>query len=554
MQLKATSDLWWKNTVIYCLDVEVFLDGNGDGIGDFAGLTSRIDYLAGIGVTCLWLMPFYPSPNRDDGYDISDFYNVHPDYGTLGDFVEFMRTAKDRGMRVIIDLVMNHTSDQHPWFQAARADRNSPFRDFYIWQDERPEEKPGDLVFPGTETSNWDFDRKAGQYYLHRFYKHQPDLNIMNPAVRDEIHKVIGFWLELGVDGFRVDAVPFMIETMGVDGKPEDNPHDYLRDIRAFTSRRNGTAILMGEVNLEPNALRAFFGDEDGDELHMILSFTINQALYLALVREQAAPIEEALRALPPIAIENGWANFVRNHDELSLDKLSDEERQEVFAAFGPDEEMQIYGRGLRRRLPTMLGGDERRLRLAYSLMFTLPGIPTLFYGEEIGLAENLDIEGRYAVRVPMQWSDEPHGGFAPAGTKTLRRPAVTDPRFSAERINVAAQRRDPHSLLNWMERMIRQRKERPEIGWGICQLVETADPAIFAHRCDWDESAVLVVHNLTGKHTATAVPLGPDERLSEILSDSDYPAPPEGRDELEVAGYGYRWFRIRRDGQRILA
>jgi maltose alpha-D-glucosyltransferase/alpha-amylase len=554
MQLKATSDLWWKNTVIYCLDVEVFLDGNGDGVGDFAGLTSRIDYLAGIGVTCLWLMPFYPSPNRDDGYDISDFYNVHPDYGTLGDFVEFMRTAKDRGMRVIIDLVMNHTSDQHPWFQAARADRNSPFREFYIWQDEKPEEKPGDLVFPGTETSNWAFDRKAGQYYLHRFYKHQPDLNIMNPAVRDEIHKVIGFWLELGVDGFRVDAVPFMIETMGVDGKPEDNPHDYLRDIRAFTSRRHGTAILMGEVNLEPKDLRRFFGDEDGDELHMILSFTINQALYLALAREQAAPLEEALRALPPIAIENGWANFVRNHDELSLDKLSDEERQEVFAAFGPDEGMQIYGRGLRRRLPTMLGGDERRMRLAYSLMFTLPGIPTLFYGEEIGLAENLDIEGRYAVRVPMQWSAETHGGFAPAETKTLRRPAVSDPRYNAERINVAAQRRDPNSLLNWMEQMIRQRKERPEIGWGQCQLIETADPAVFAHRCDWDESAVLVVHNLTGKHTTAAVPLGPDERLSEILSDSDYPTSPEGSDELELAGYGYRWFRIRRDGQRILA
>lgn len=554
MELKATSDLWWKNAVIYCLDVETFLDGDGDGVGDFAGLTSRIDYLSGIGVTCLWLMPFYPSPNRDDGYDISDYYNVHPDYGTLGDFVEFMRTAKDRGMRVIIDLVMNHTSNEHPWFQAARADRDSLYRDFYVWSDERPAEKPGDLVFPDVETSNWAFDRRAGQYYLHRFYSHQPDLNITNPAVRDEIHKVIGFWIELGVDGFRVDAVPFMIETMGTNAKGSGDPHEYLRSIRAFTSRRRGTAILLGEVNLHPDDQRTFFGDEDGDELHLILNFTINQALYLALVREQAAPIEEALRALPPIAVANGWANFVRNHDELSLDKLSEAERQEVFAAFGPDPDMQLYGRGLRRRLPTMLGGDERRLRLTYSLMFTLPGIPTLFYGEEIGLAENLAIEGRYAVRVPMQWSAEPHGGFSPSWTKTLRRPVVTDPRFGPERVNVAAQRRDHDSLLNWMERMIRQRKERPEIGWGVCRLIETEHPAILAHRCDWGESAILAVHNLAGRHSTTVVPLGPDERLTEILSDGDYPAPLEASGEIEVAGYGYRWFRIRRDGQRILA
>ena len=554
MQIKATSDLWWKNGVIYCLDVETFLDGDGDGVGDFAGLTSRIDYFAGLGVTCLWLMPFYPSPNRDDGYDISDFYNVHPDYGTLGDFVEFMRTARDRGLRVIIDLVMNHTSNQHPWFQVARADPASRFRDFYIWRDQPPKEKPNDLVFPGTETSNWAYDRSAKQYYLHRFYKHQPDLNITNPDVQDEIHKVIGFWLELGVDGFRVDAVPFMIETMGVEKDAISNPHDYLRDIRAFASRRQGTAILLGEVNLEPKDLRPFFGDEDGDELHMILSFTMNQALYLSLAREEAAPLEKALQALPPIAVENGWANFVRNHDELSLDKLTEEERQEVFAAFGPDKGMQLYGRGIRRRLPTMLDGDQRRLRLAYSLMFSLPGIPALFYGEEIGLAENLDIPDRYSVRTPMQWSAEPHGGFSPATVKTLRRPIPTDPRFAPERVNVADQRRDPDALLNWMERLIRQRKERPEIGWGRTTLVETASPAIFAHRCDWDESVVIIVHNLSGRHTTTEVTLGPDESLIEILSDQTYEPPVEKGKGIEIAGYGYRWFRVRKDGQRVLA
>jgi trehalose synthase len=553
MQIKVTSDLWWKNAVFYCLEVETFLDGNGDGIGDFAGLTSRIDYLSGLGVTCLWLMPFYPSPERDDGYDISDFYNVRPALGSLGDFVEFVRTAHDRGMRVVIDLVVNHTSDQHPWFQSARADRNSPYRDYYVWRDEPPADGAKDIVFPGTETSNWAYDRRAGQYYLHRFYKQQPDLNIVNPAVRDEICKIIGFWIQLGIDGFRVDAVPFLIETVGVSPEVAGDPHQYLRDIRAFLSRRYGTAIMLGEVNLQPEDQRLFFGDEDGDELHMILNFELNQALYLALAREQAAPLERAIAQDPAIASQNQWANFVRNHDELTLDKLSEEERQEVFAAFGPDKDMQIYGLGIRRRLPTMLGGDERRIRLAYSLMFSLPGTPILFYGEEIGLAENLAIEGRYAVRVPMQWSDEANGGFAPADVRELCRPIPEDSRFGPARVNVAAQRRDPESLLNWMERLIRQRRERPEMGWGRYQLVETAEPTIFAHRCDWDESAVLVVHNLGPRRAVTEVPLGKNEHLVEFLADEKYEPVDDDPRHLEVAGYGYRWFRVQFDGQRIL-
>lgn len=553
MQIKVTSDLWWKNAVVYCLDVETFLDGNGDGIGDFAGLTSRIDYLAGLGITCLWLMPFYPSPQKDDGYDIADFYNVHPDLGSLGDFVEFMRTANDRGLRVIIDLVVNHTSNQHPWFQTARADRNSRYRDFYIWLDERPKDGAKELVFPGDETSNWAYDRRAGQYYFHSFYRHQPDLNIDNPEVRDEINKIIAFWIQLGVSGFRVDAVPFLIESFGTN-QQEHEQHQYLRNLRAFMSRRLGNAILLGEVNLEPDDMRTFFGDEDGDELHMILNFYMNQALILALAREEAAPLEQAIAKLPPIPMASEWANFARNHDELSLDKLSEEDRQEVFALFGPDKGMQMYGRGIRRRLPTMLNGDERRLRLVYSIMFSLPGIPTIFYGEEIGLAENLAIEGRYAVRVPMQWSNEAHAGFSPAEVKELRRPVVTDPRFTPDRVNVADQRRDPDSLLNWMERLIRQRKERPELGWGAYRLVETADPTTFAHRCDWDEAAVLTIHNLGPRRTVTEVPLGRNEHLVEIFADQSYDPMGDQPGQVEVGGYGFRWFRVQFDGQRILS
>ena len=404
MMLARTSDLWWKNAIIYCLDVETFQDSDGDGSGDFGGLTERIDYLAGLGVTCLWLMPFFPSPNRDDGYDVTDYLSVDPRLGTLADFVEFVRTATDRGIRVIVDLVVNHTSDQHPWFQAARADPDSRCRNYYVWRDEPPENGPAGLVFPDQEESNWEYDKKAGQYYLHRFYKHQPDLNVANPAVRDAIAKIAGFWLELGLAGFRVDAVPFLLELDGITGDVDLDPHQFLRNLRAFVGRRRGDAMLMGEVNLEPEDVRRFFGDEDGDELHMCLNFNLNQSFALALAREDAAPLIHGLRSLPSLPPDAQWANFVRNHDEWSLDKLTEAERQELFQQFGPKPDMQLFGRGLRRRLPTMLNGDQARIRMAYSLAFALPGAPVLFYGEEIGMAENLAIPGRGPGRTPMQW------------------------------------------------------------------------------------------------------------------------------------------------------
>jgi maltose alpha-D-glucosyltransferase/alpha-amylase len=541
MQSKATSDLWWKNAVVYCLDVETFLDSDADGVGDLPGLTERIDYLAGIGVSCLWLMPFYPSPRKDDGYDISDFYGVDPRFGTHGDFVELLRTARDRGIRVIADLVMNHTSDQHPWFQAARADRDSPYRDFYVWADEKPPEKPGDIVFPDKENSNWAYDRKAGQYYLHRFYSHQPDLNIANPEVRDEIAQVVGFWLEQGLSGFRVDAVPFMLEPMGMPGGALVDPHELLRDLRRFMGRRSGDAILLGEVNLPPQQAREFFGDEDGDELHMLFAFTVNQALYLALAREQAAPLERALAELPPIPKDSQWGCFARNHDELTLDKLSKAEREEVFAAFGPDEDLQLFGRGLRRRLPDMLDGDQRRIRMVYSLMFSLPGTPVLFYGEEIGMGENLAIEGRMSVRAPMQWTAGPNGGFSTAeDPRALCRP-VTEGRFGPEHVNTFQQRRDPDSLLNWMERVIRRRRECPELGWGTFAPLSVREPQVFAHRSDWDGAAIVAVHNLGGRKVATRLPLDAGETLIDLFGTDDLEPPYE----LELEAYGYRWYRL---------
>jgi trehalose synthase len=545
---KATGDVWWKNAVVYCLDVETFLDADGDGCGDLPGLCDRIDYLAGMGVSCVWLMPFYPSTQRDDGYDITDFYGVDPRLGTHGDLVELIRTARDRGIRVIADLVPNHTSDRHPWFEAARTGRDSAFHDFYVWADEKPEEKPGDVVFPDQERSNWAYDRKAKRWYLHRFYSHQPDLNVANPQVRDEIAQVAGFWLEQGLSGFRLDAVPFLIDPEGMPPGAMQDPHELLRDVRRFMGRRNGESILLGEVNLPPDQLGAFFGAHGGEQLDLLFSFTVNQAMYLSLARADATPLADALRALPPKPPDCQWAHFVRNHDELTLDKLSDSERAEVFAAFGPDEDLQMYGRGLRRRLPGMLGGDARRMRLVYSLMFSLPGTPVLFYGEEIGMAENPAIEGRYAVRAPMQWSAERHGGFTTADEPG--RPLVADGPFGYREVNVAAQRRDPSSFLNWMERLIRRRRECPELGWGDWSLLAQDDPAVFALRADWGDSTIVAVHNLAARATQAELRLDADGTLVDLFGADELPL--DGALRLALEPHDQRWFRLRRPGQRV--
>jgi trehalose synthase len=551
MSSARTADLWWKNAIVYCLDVETFLDTTGDGFGDFAGLTDRVDYLESLGVTCLWLMPFYPSPNRDDGYDIEDYYSVDDRLGSLGDFVAFVRTARDRGMRVIVDLVINHTSDRHPWFRSARRSPSSRYRDYYVWQDEPPEEPDTGVVFPDAEDSIWAYDEQAEQWYLHHFYSHQPDLNIGNPAVREEMAKVAGFWLELGVDGFRVDAVPFLIETGGIDGDVDLDPHGFLKDLRSFMSRRRGDSMLLGEVNLPTDDLVAYFGDEQADEIQMLFSFPVMQRLYLALAREDARPLAEALSELPAGTDDTQWAMFLRNHDELTLDQLSDDERQEVFDAFGPEEEMQLYGRGLRRRLPPMLGGDEHRIRLAYSLLLSLPGTPVLFYGEEIAMGENLEIDGRLSVRTPMQWTDGRNAGFSDARPSRLCRP-IPGGEFGPLAVNVAAQERDQDSHLNWIARLIRRRRETPELGWGDWSLIETGEDAVLAHRCDWEGGTVVIVHNLSAEPCALRLPIDTDTEdgameVVDLLDQGGRSTTLDGdRLSLTLEGYGYRWLRVR--------
>ena len=544
MRITDTSDLWWKTAVIYCLDVETYMDGNDDGIGDFEGLARRIDYLADLGVTCLWLMPFYPTPDRDDGYDVSDFYGIDPRLGNHGDFVEVIRTANDRGMRVIVDLVVNHTSDKHPWFVSARRSRTSPFRDFYVWRDEPPK-KQQPTVFPGEEASVWEYDERTKQYFQHVFYKHQPDLNIANPRVRDEIAKTIGFWLALGVSGFRIDAVPFLIEPP--DGVDIGDPHEFLRDLKQFQQRRVGDAALLGEVNLPYQQQLQFFGGERGGELDLQFDFLSMQALYLSLARSDPAPLIKSLTSRPSVPREAGWANFVRNHDELTLDKLTDAEREEVFEAFAPDESQRVYDRGITRRLPPMLAGDPRRIRMVYSLLFSLPGTPVLFYGEEIGMGENPEIAGRHAVRTPMQWTDGKNGGFSHAAASRLVAPPPGDG-YGSQHVNVQQQRNEPDSLLQFVRHLVRRYRVSPEIGWGELRILDHDGAGILAHEVGSDVGRMIAVHNFTEVPQRVRVDIGPVEEGTALL---DLHGPdrivlePRGRVELDLAPYGFRWLRV---------
>ncbi|MEH3090331.1 MAG: alpha-amylase family protein [Microbacterium arborescens] len=545
MKIADTSDLWWKNAVIYCVDVDKYLDDDGDGTGDLPGLTRRLPYLAELGVTCLWLMPFYSTPGRDNGYDVSDYYGVDDRLGTHGDVVELIRTAEDRGIRVIVDLVMNHTSDKHPWFVSARRSRTSPYRDYYVWRDEIPDD-PRETQFPGEEDGVWEWDEKTGQYYLHSFYSHQPDLNAENPAVQRELAKVMGFWLQLGVSGFRVDAVPSFVSSP--ERREPQRDHDVLRALRRFAERRSSAAMLVGEVNVPHDEQSAYFGDDGDGELHMQFDFASNQALYLSLAREDPAALRASLESRPPIAVVSQWANFVRNHDELTLDQLTDAEREEVFAAFAPDPSMQVFGRGIRRRLPPMLAGDPRRIRLVYSLLFSLPGTPVLLYGEEIGLGENLDIDERDAVRVPMQW--RPDGGFSTAPPSRHPLPSPEGP-YAPEHVNVEDQLLDPASLYSFIRGLATSYRQSPEIGWGRLEMLDATAAAVLAHGVRTDDDRFVAVHNFSSEPVRFDLAVGDETDGAELVclaSGESWPIE-GGTVGMTLDGYGARRLRVRRPG-----
>ncbi len=539
---------WYKQAAIYCLDVETFQDSNGDGVGDLAGLTSRLDYLARLGVTCIWLNPIHPSPNHDDGYDVADFYAVDPRLGSLGDFAEFVHQAGNRGLRVIIDLVVNHTSDQHPWFKAACSDPASPYRDWYVWSKDEPSDRFQGTVFPGVQGETWTWHEEAGAWYYHRFYEHQPDLNMGNPKVRAEVRKIMAFWLQLGVSGFRMDAAPFIIERTRPNEPTSPMEFGYLREFRELLSWRRGDAVILAEANAEKEELVEYFG-ASGDRLPMLFNFLLNQRLFLAMARNDATPIVSALEAAPAIPDSCQWATFLRNHDEIDLGRLSDKERADCFAAFGPEETMRLYGRGIRRRLAPMLGNDRRRIELAYSLQFTLPGTPVLRYGEEIGMGDDLSLKERDAIRTPMQWSRGPNAGFSTARKKSdLHHPVISGGDFGYETVNVEAQRCDPGSLLHWMEQALHTLRECPEFGIGKCTPVDTGDAAVLALHHEAPGGAMLALHNLSDKRRTVDVgeQPGQDGEPFEMFADRDYDPVGPALKAIDLAGYGYRWIRLR--------
>jgi maltose alpha-D-glucosyltransferase/alpha-amylase len=553
------SERWYKEAVIYCADVETFQDSDGDGIGDLPGLISRLDYLTRLGVTCLWLNPVHPTPNRDDGYDVADYYAVDPRIGSLGDFAELTAQARERGIRVLIDLVVNHTSDQHPWFRSARESKDSPYRDWYVWSDTEPPDRRQGIVFPGEQTETWTWDEQAKAWYYHRFFDFQPDLNWRNPEVRAEIKKVMGFWLQMGASGFRIDAAPFVLEQVEAGRDPAPKDFSILDDWRQDVQWRTADAVLLCEANVDPEDIPSYCaGRPDGpnDRAHLLFDFLLNPRLWLALARADADPVIDGLRSAPTLPAMAQRATFLRNHDELDLSRLTKDQQSDVFRAFGPKPEMKLFDRGIRRRLAPMLRNDRRRIELAYSLQFSMPGTPVIRYGEEIGMGENLALRERDALRTPMQWEPGKHGGFSTADPKDMVRPITTTGTYGTGRVNVVDQQRDNQSLLRWFEQLIRVVRECPEIGVGTCEVVDVELPRhVIAHRYSAPEGSILLLHNLAdklvtvdvGRLDDTSSPGSTEDRPREVFADSPYAPPSRQLKGLELNGYGYRWIRLSR-------
>ena len=537
---------WYKQGVIYCLDVETFQDSDGDGIGDLHGLISRLDYLARLGVTTLWLNPIHPTPGKDDGYDITDYYGVDPRLGTLGDFVELVHECANRGIRLMIDLVVNHTSDEHAWFQSAISSPDSAYRDWYVWSPTEPPHADEGVVFPGYQRGTWSYCEKAQLWYHHRFYEFQPDLNWANPEVRAEIGKVVSFWLQLGVSGFRMDGAPFVIEEVHPDSAERIMHFEWLNDLHDHIGWRRGDAVVLAEANVPREQLMEFFG-ERGDRLQMMFNFAENQRMFLALARNSATPVLTAIEATPVIPESCSWATFLRNHDEIDLSGLRESERADVFAQFGPEKDMQLYDRGIRRRLAPMLGGDQRRIRLAYVLQFSMPGTPVLRYGEEIGMGDDLSLQQRDSIRTPMQWADGPQAGFSTA-KKTVR-PVIADGDFGFPKVNVRSQERDPDSLLNWFSHAIRVLRECPEFGCGMVKVLDARSEQVLVLQYeDLASGTILATVNL-GEEACT-LDLSDQTQAGDgfpvdVLADRDYETADLGA--LEVDGWGWRWLRLSR-------
>jgi len=538
--------LWYKDAVIYQLHVKTFFDSDGDGVGDFRGLTGKLDYLEALGVNTLWLLPTFPSPFRDDGYDIADYYSIHPMYGTIEDFKVFLAAAHERGLRVVTELVLNHTSDKHPWFQEARSSRDNPRRDWYVWSDTDDRYRGVRIIFLDTETSNWAWDPVSKQYYWHRFFSHQPDLNYDNPAVREEMWQVMEFWAGLGVDGFRIDAVPYLVEREGTtcEGMPET--HEVIKFLRARLDTNFPGRMLLAEANQVPELVRPYFGD--GDEFHMAFHFPLMTRMFMAIRLEDRGPLSDIIRRTPTLPDNCQWAVFLRNHDELTLEMVTPEEREFMYDEYARDPVARL-NLGIRRRLAPLLDGDRRRVELMNGLLMSLPGSPIVYYGDEIGMGDNVYLGDRNGVRTPMQWSGGWNGGFSSADPEQLAFAMISNPVYGYQAVNVLAQERSSHSLLNWMRRLIRVRRSTRVFSRGSLTVLEPPNQRVLAYVRAFEKEQVLVVNNLSG--TVQAVELDLSSLAGaipvEMFGQSLFPRIGAQPYLLTLGPHAFYWFRLRR-------
>ena len=536
------STTWYKNAIFYEIPLRAFCDSNADGKGDLLGLTQKLDYLSELGVDCIWLNPIYPSPLKDDGYDISDYCAIHPDYGSLDDFINLVEQAHRRGLRLITDLVMNHTSDQHPWFQAARSSRSSQYRDYYVWSDSDQKYAGVRIIFIDTEKSNWSWDELAGQYFWHRFYSHQPDLNYDNPAVQSEMLNVIKFWLDLGVDGFRVDAVPYLFEREGTSCENLPETHSYLQEMRRYVEEKYPGRILLCEANQWPHDVRPYFGrmtEREADEFHMAFHFPLMPRIFMALKQADASPLRWVLENTPEIPPKAQWCIFLRNHDELTLEMVTEEERQWMWQQYAPEPRMRL-NLGIRRRLAPLLDNDRQLIELANSLLFTLPGAPILYYGDEIGMGDNIWLPDRNGVRTPMQWDASPSAGFS--GASQLYSPVIDTPPYDYPSVNVASQKADGSSLWHTIRRMIQLRKEHPVFADGSFSWIDNDKKSILAFLRSSMHERILVISNLSNRAKQVELHLpNPQSSWTDLWSGQVFSSQ-DNQLNLRLAAHQYLW------------
>ena len=543
---KLTDDpQWFKDAIFYEVYVRGFYDSNADGIGDFRGLTEKLDYLQWLGIDCIWLLPVYPSPLKDGGYDISDYYDILPEFGTLEDFKKFVNAAHERGIRVIADLVVNHTSDQHPWFQEARRSPDSPKRDWYVWSDTDQKYTAARIIFTDTERSNWTWDDEAQAFYWHRFFSHQPDLNYDNLEVQQAMLDVVTFWLDLGIDGFRVDAVPYLYEREGTNCENLPETHAFLKKMRAYVKERYPNALLLAEANQWPEDVVEYFGD--GDEFQMNYHFPIMPRLFMALRQENRKPIVEILERTPPIPENCQWGMFLRNHDELTLEMVTDEERDYLYNEYAKDRRMRL-NLGIRRRLAPLLDNGRRRIELLHAMLFSLPGSPFLYYGDELGMGDNIYLGDRDGVRTPMQWSADRNAGFSRADFAQLYFPLIMDPVYGYQSVNVEAQQRYDSSLLHWMRHIIHLRKEHPVFGRGTMEFIKPENRKIFAFTRSYDDETVLCVFNLARDAQPCELDLRHYEGWIpvEMMGKTAFPRIGKRPYQLALGPYGFYWFLLK--------